>query len=89
MNKLIADSLKKKSLRITDNHVEAIVGSSTLEDFKIDLSQIIIVSEMIGKALKKKREWRLIAIKSIVPHGTTEKFERYDKNSPKKSVQIL
>ncbi len=41
---------------------------------------------MIGKALKKKREWRLIAIKSIVPHGTTEKFERYDKNSPKKSV---
>lgn len=81
LNKLIADSLKKKSLKITDNHVEAIlntditfviVGTPTLEDFKIDLSQIIIASEMIGKALKKKREWHLIAIKSTVPPGTTE-----------------
>ena len=81
LNDLIRESLNKGFLRVTNDHLEAIlntditfimVGTPTLEDYKVDLSQIIAASEMIGSALKKKSEWHLIVVRSTVPPGTTE-----------------
>jgi len=48
------------------------VGTPSASDGAIDLSYIKSASEMIGKALKNSRGYRLIIVKSTVVPGTTE-----------------
>jgi len=50
------------------------VGTPSREDGSIDLSQIIDASKQVGKALKKKKDYHVVVVKSTVVPGTTEEI---------------
>lgn len=90
MERLLKKVLKEKTLSVTgdlekaviESHVTIIaVGTPTVNN-KIDLSFIKKASEEIGKALSKTKKYHVVAVKSTVVPGTTEKvikpiLERY------------
>lgn len=50
------------------------VGTPPGPDGRADLSMVASASESIGKAFKKSDGYRVVAVKSTVPPGTTEKL---------------
>ena len=94
LNDLIKKNINKKRFDITSDISFAIkntqitficVGTPSLKNGSIDLSQILEVSEQIGSLLKLKREKQLLIVKSTVIPGTTEKYvekiiQKYTKN---------
>ena len=94
LNDLIKKNIIKKQFDVTSDISFAIentqitficVGTPSLKNGSIDLSQISEVSENIGCLLKKKREKQLLIVKSTVIPGTTEKYveetiQKYTKN---------
>lgn len=49
------------------------VGTPSKEDGSVDLRALTAVAGEIGLALKAKRDWHLVVIRSTVPAGTTRK----------------
>lgn len=92
INQLLKQVIKQGTLKITQNLAENViesdvtiitVGTPTINN-KIDLSYIKKASEQIGKALQKTRKYHVIAVKSTVLPGVTEKIvkpiiEKYSK----------
>ena len=83
LNDLIKKNINKKRFDITSDISFAIkntqitficVGTPSLKNGSIDLSQILEVSEQIGSLLKLKQEKQLLIVKSTVIPGTTEKY---------------
>jgi UDPglucose 6-dehydrogenase len=75
--------VNKKLLKCTLNDVETILstditfiatGTPSHSDGSIDLQYIKKSADEIGKALKKKKSYHLIVVKSTVVPGTTEKI---------------
>jgi UDPglucose 6-dehydrogenase len=85
LKELLQKTLKNEKLSIVTTNEEAIlqsdvtfiaVGTPSKPDGSINLHFIMNVSKEIGKALKKKRDTHLIAVKSTVTPGTTENIVR-------------
>ncbi|MCD6593198.1 UDP-glucose/GDP-mannose dehydrogenase family protein, partial [Candidatus Bathyarchaeota archaeon] len=58
---------------IRDSYITFIcVGTPSRADGSVDLSQVESAVREIGKALKKKKEYHLVVLRSTVPPGTTE-----------------
>jgi len=83
LERLLNDALDKKKLVATINLKDAVqksdisficVGTQSREDGSIDLGQVEAVSEGIGQALKEKRGYHVVTVKSTVVPGTTEGF---------------
>ena len=95
LKEMLQKTIKSGNLKIVTSNEEAIlqssitfitVGTPTKPDGNINLTYVINASEDIGKALKKKKETHLIAVKSTVTPGTTENIVKpiLEKNSGKK-----
>jgi len=65
------------------------VGTPSKEDGSIDLTYIKEASKEIGKALKKKKDYHVVIVKSTVLPGTTEEFIKpiIEKYSGKKAFK--
>jgi len=83
LEKMLKKALKKKLFYCTIDYEYAIansdisfiaVGTPSLPDGSIDLSQIKSVSKNIGEALKEKKDYHLIVVKSTVVPSTSEKI---------------
>lgn len=62
------------------------VGTSLDKNSELDLSHVFKVAEQIGEALKRKKEFHVVSIRSSVLPGTTTKVEEIiSKNSSKKN----
>ena len=81
VDEMLARALKAGKLRATTSLEKAVaetsisfvcVGTPSREDGSTDLSSIFEVARGIGKALKKKRGFHTVVIKSTVPPGTSE-----------------
>ncbi|MFZ8792387.1 MAG: UDP-glucose dehydrogenase family protein, partial [Acidilobaceae archaeon] len=77
----LARALASGTLEFTDNIEDAVLGSDvtfiavgtpSLPDGSVDLSQITSAARSVGRALRLKKSWHLVAVKSTVPPGTTE-----------------
>jgi UDPglucose 6-dehydrogenase len=95
LKEMLQETIKSGNLKIVTNNEEAIlqsditfitVGTPSKPDGSINLTYVTNASEGIGKALKKKKETHLIAVKSTVTPGTTENTIKpmLEKNSGKK-----
>ena len=95
LKEMLQETIKSGNLKIVTNNEEAIlqsditfitVGTPSKPDGSINLSYVINASEDMGKALKKKKETHLIAVKSTVTPSTTENIVKpmLEKNSGKK-----
>ncbi|MEM3047271.1 MAG: nucleotide sugar dehydrogenase, partial [Candidatus Bathyarchaeia archaeon] len=80
VEKLLRGSLAEGQLRVTADPEEAVsasdvsfitVGTPSRADGSIDLRHVISASEMVGRALRRKDGWHLVAVKSTVIPGTT------------------
>ena len=83
LNDLLKKNIIKKQFDITSDISFAIkntkitficVGTPSLKNGNIDLSQIFEVSEKIGSLLKGKEDKQLLVVKSTVIPGTTERY---------------
>jgi UDPglucose 6-dehydrogenase len=81
MEEILKDALRKGNLKPTVDLEEAVlnssisfmcVGTPCRDDGSIDLSQIREVSEKIGLALGKKKNYHVVVVRSTVIPGTTE-----------------
>jgi UDPglucose 6-dehydrogenase len=81
LEKLLKDTLSKELFVPSADLEEAVrssevsficVGTPSLDDGRIDLSQIQAVSKSIGLALKEESGYHLVVVKSTVVPGTTE-----------------
>ncbi len=70
--KLLQATVDLEKSVITSKVVIIAVGTPTADN-KIDLSQIIKSSEQIGSAIKKSKDYKVVAVKSTVVPTTTEK----------------
>ena len=77
----LSKALSKGSLEFVDDIREAVtgtdvtfiaVGTPSLPDGDVDLSQVIAASRGVGRALRFKDSWHLVVVKSTVPPGTTD-----------------
>lgn len=82
LDELLTKAVNNKSLRGSDQLIENVknsdvvliaVGTPTVKN-KIDLSQIEEVAKEIGKGIKLARKYIVVAVKSTVVPGTTEKI---------------
>ncbi len=82
LDELLTKAVNNKSLRGSDELIENVknsdvvliaVGTPTVKN-KIDLSQIEEVAKEIGKGIKLARKYIVVAVKSTVVPGTTEKI---------------
>jgi len=75
MNELVPSKLKAttdlKAAVLASNIVFICVGTPCDDSGKIDLKFIRAVSQEIGKALKEKKEYSVVVVKSTVVPGTT------------------
>jgi len=85
LEEALARALASGNLRFTSSVEEAVldtdvtfiaVGTPSLPDGSADLSQVESALRSIGRVLKLKGGWHLVAIKSTVPPGTTEGLAR-------------
>jgi len=81
LNEYLERALADGKLELTDEIDYAVsgtdvtfvtVGTPSLPDGGVDLSQIISASKAIGRSLKLKDRWHLVVIKSTIPPGVTE-----------------
>lgn len=81
LGEALAKVLSNGSLKLTSSVEEAILGSDvtfitvgtpSLQDGSLDLSQVELASRAIGRVLARKKSWHLVVVKSTVPPGTTE-----------------
>lgn len=79
IGEIIAEAVKTGRLRATDNQEEAIfetelsfvcVGTPSQPNGNLDLTYIRRVCELIGKALKNKRDRHTVVIRSTILPGT-------------------
>ena len=82
LDKLLHRSLQERSFQILNNPMKTVlesditfitVGTPENVDGSVNLKYVIDASRLIGEAIKHKKDWHLIVIKSTVPPGTTEK----------------
>ena len=60
---------------ISDSDISLIcVGTPSGENGKADLSWVVSASQAIGRSLKNHNGYHVVAVKSTVPPGTTERF---------------
>jgi UDPglucose 6-dehydrogenase len=80
LKEMLQKAINSENLKIVTNNEEAVlksditfitVGTPTKVDGSINLTYVINASKDVGKALKKKKETHLIAVKSTVTPGTT------------------
>lgn len=80
----IYEGVGEKKISATDDFKYAVknseisivcVGTPSAKDGSLDLSHIVKVAEQIGDALKAKKEFHIISIRSSVPPGTVAKVE--------------
>ena len=80
LDEMLRESVESKMLRAIDTRDEAVlqtdvtfltVGTPETADGRIDLRHVVRACEEIGRALKKKKAYHLIIIKSTVVPGTT------------------
>ncbi len=62
------------------------VGTPLGENGSLDLSHIFKVTEQIGEALKTKKDFHIISIRSSVPPGTINKIEKVVTNASGKLI---
>lgn len=82
MDKFLRREVAKKSLQATDNLERSVLDSSVAiiavgtpnTNNKIDLSYIKAVAKKIGEALAKSKKYQIVAVKSTVLPGVTEKI---------------
>lgn len=83
MKEMLKDALLNGKLKPTTNIEEAVlnssisficVGTPSKADGSIDLSQVREASEKIGLALKKKKDYHVVVVRSSVVPGTTEEL---------------
>ncbi|MEM0171547.1 MAG: nucleotide sugar dehydrogenase [Thermoproteota archaeon] len=81
LEELLKVSIKNEKIKFTSDPKEAIaksditfitVGTPSKEDKSIDLSYVESAATQIGEALREKKSWHLIVVKSTVLPGTTE-----------------
>ncbi len=81
LKEMIRKNLGSGNLSFIENYDEALqtsnlsfitVGTPSKADGSIDLEQVRSASESIGKALKTKRDYHLIVVRSTVVPGTSE-----------------
>jgi len=77
---MLRESVESKMLCAVDTRDEAVlqtdvtfltVGTPKTADGRIDLRHVVRACEEIGRALKKKKAYHLVIIKSTVVPGTT------------------
>jgi len=82
LDELLRDSVKNGMLRATTDPMEAVlntevtfitVGTPSAPDGSIDLRYVESASRMIGEALRHKKDWHLVVVKSTVIPLTTER----------------
>jgi UDPglucose 6-dehydrogenase len=80
LKEMLQETMNSGNLKIVTSNEEAVlqsditfitVGTPTKSDGNINLTYITNASKGIGKALKKKKQTHLIAVKSTVTPGTT------------------
>jgi UDPglucose 6-dehydrogenase len=81
LEEYLTRALSSGALEFTDNIEDAVLGSDvtfitvgtpSLPDGSVDLSQVASAARGVGRALRLKRGWHLVVVKSTVPPGTTE-----------------
>lgn len=84
LNELIYNGVVEKKIVATDDYAYAInnsdvsiicVGTPAAIDGSLDILHVIKVSEQIAEALKSKKNFHIISIRSSVPPGTISKVE--------------
>lgn len=84
LNKLIFTGVSDKKIIATDNYIHAVknsnvsiicVGTPLAKDGSLDISHVLKVSEQIAEALKSKKSFHIISVRSSVPPGTISKIE--------------
>jgi len=73
--KIYATTDYKKAVLDSDAAIIC-VGTPSTESGRLDLSYIYKVAEQIGEALKEKKEFYTVFIRSTVPPGTNEKVRK-------------
>lgn len=80
LDKLLKKALEEGNFKLTLDYEEMIkfsnicficVGTPSKQDGSVDLSYLEDASRMIGRALKNKKEYYLIVVRSTIPPGTT------------------
>jgi len=83
IGEIISDAVSRGNLRATDDAAEAIlstdlsficVGTPSQANGNLDLRYIRHVCEEIGAALRVKKDWHVVAIRSTVLPGTVRKI---------------
>ncbi len=98
LDKMLAGTLKKKRLIVSQEYKDAIknssitfitVGTPSRDDGSIDLKYVKVASEEIGSELQKKKSYHLVTEKSTVVPGTTQSVVRraLEEKSGKKAFE--
>ncbi|RYZ95297.1 MAG: UDP-glucose/GDP-mannose dehydrogenase family protein [Sphingobacteriaceae bacterium] len=94
---IIYDQWEKKNIRATTNVEEAVldsevsiiaVGTPSSDKGHLNLSYIFHVAEDIGKALRNKKDFHVIAIRSTIMPGTCDKFAAIVQESSGKTRNV-
>jgi len=81
LEEMLERVVKEGRLRAVEDYVEAVRASEIVfifvptpsgPDGSADLSYITRAAEMIGEALRRAEDYKLVAVRSTVPPGTTE-----------------
>ena len=81
---LIYNGVADKKITATDDYSYAVknsdvsvicVGTPSGDDGRLDLSHVVKVSQQIAEALKTKKDFHVVSIRSSVPPGTVFKIE--------------
>ena len=79
LNDLIYNGVAEKKITATDDYIYAVknsdvsvicVGTPSGDDGRLDLSHVVKVSQQIAEALKTKKDFHVVSIRSSVPPGT-------------------
>lgn len=85
LNELIYKGVTEKKIIATDDYIYAVknsdvsiicVGTHSGDDGSLDLSHVVKVSEQIAEALKTKKDFHIVSIRSSVLPGTVSKVEK-------------
>jgi UDPglucose 6-dehydrogenase len=94
LSEILEKAVKNGTLSCTTDYQEAVletdvtfitVGTPSRPDGNIDLTYVEDASRMIGEALRRKKSWHLVVVKSTVTPGTTTNIVKplVEKNSEK------
>ncbi len=83
LEELLKTTISNKTLQLANNSHDAVmnsditfitVGTPSKPDGDIDLTYVQKAAQDIGQALRKKKEWHLVVVKSTVTPTTTEEL---------------